>query len=100
MTLSFKYYTELLLDWWTILLKLLVDDNSQVRSMALLALSKIESSDKVTKNSKEPLEILFEKFFSCILDDSAKFAAYFVWSLSLSENDFEMDDSDVSIKLA
>ncbi|XP_044579181.1 thyroid adenoma-associated protein homolog [Cotesia glomerata] len=88
-------YLELLLDWWTILLKLLVDDNSQVRSMALLALSKIESSDKVIKNSKEPLEILFEKFFNCILDDGAKFAAYFVWSLSLSENDFEMDDSDV-----
>lgn len=78
-------------------MKLLVDDNSQVRTMALSALSKIETPDKIEYNSEESLEILFKKFSNCVLDNNAKFAAYFVWSLSLSENDFEMDDSDVNI---
>ncbi|XP_008545190.1 thyroid adenoma-associated protein homolog [Microplitis demolitor] len=96
-TVKYEYIDNLkaLLNWWTILLKLLVDDNSQVRTMALSALSKIETPDKIEYNSEESLEILFKKFSNCVLDNNAKFAAYFVWSLSLSENDFEMDDSDV-----
>ncbi|XP_034943611.1 thyroid adenoma-associated protein homolog [Chelonus insularis] len=86
---------ECLLDWWTTLLNLLVDDNAEVREMGLLALSNL----KVLKNDEsyiEPLEMFFETFFNTFDNESdTLFAAYFFWSTSLSDNDFEMDESDV-----
>ncbi|XP_011297107.1 thyroid adenoma-associated protein homolog [Fopius arisanus] len=83
------------LDWWTTLLNLLVDDNSRVRKLAAIALSKVhpESEPKCDSHS---LKLFFDKFSSILRDQgSVRFAAYFVWSLALAEGDYEMDDSDV-----
>ncbi|KAK0096584.1 hypothetical protein PV326_005045 [Microctonus aethiopoides] len=84
-----------LLDWWTIVLRLLVDDSAEIRSLASIVVCKMEplcDNNCVTI----PLYQFFYKFSKKFYDDRcARFAAYFYWSLSLSGDDYQMDDSDV-----
>lgn len=94
--LFYFFYSGILLNWWTTVLNLLIDDNTEVRKLAAIAISKIEPVNQLKCNSSS-LKLFFNKFSKCFYDEgSSMFAAYFVWSLNLSDDDYEMDESDVS----
>lgn len=85
------------MDWWTTVLNLLVDDNSEVRKLAAIAIAKVEPINE-TKCNSSSLKIFFKKFSKRFYDYAGSaFAAYFLWSLELSGDNYEMDESDVSI---
>lgn len=78
-------------------MRLLVDDNPEVRFSGSRVVSFMNSSIEF-KCTSEAMKIFFETFTDAYKDDICSiFAAYFVWSLALSEDDYQMDDSDVSV---
>ncbi|XP_012278910.1 thyroid adenoma-associated protein homolog isoform X2 [Orussus abietinus] len=86
---------KLLLNWWTMLLNLLIDDNNEVRENASLTICKIGSECKL-KCKAITMEIFFTKFMDLLIHRELVPVAFFVWSMTLSgDADYEMDETDV-----
>ncbi|XP_032686483.1 thyroid adenoma-associated protein homolog [Odontomachus brunneus] len=84
------------LDWWTMTLQLLVDDNADVRSEACKLICRIEPSNEV-KCIERMLPVFFNMFLNTVADKCPEiaFSALFCWSVSLLDTDYEMDETDV-----
>ncbi|KYQ58279.1 Thyroid adenoma-associated protein [Trachymyrmex zeteki] len=85
------------LDWWTMLLQLLVDDNANVRLDASKIICRLEPCNKL--ECFEPtLLVFFEKFKEMVAVKYPEIAvsALFCWSVSLlGDMNYEMDDNEV-----
>lgn len=87
-----------MLDWWTTLLQLLVNDNVEIRREASTLICKIEPSNEV-ECIERMLSIFFQKFNKIVVDKCPEIAisAVFCWSVSLlGDINYEMDETDVS----
>ncbi|KYN05760.1 Thyroid adenoma-associated protein [Cyphomyrmex costatus] len=85
------------LDWWTMLLQLLVDDNANVRHDASKVICKLEPCNKL-ECFKQTLLVFFYKFKKMVADKYPKIAigVLFCWSVSLlGDMNYEMDDNEV-----
>ena len=90
----------LILDWWTTLLHLLLDDNFTVRQTASQVVYEIESKNKNVECHFGVMRRFFQNFLNSVGQNNppAGLAALFTWSITLMEDEeFEMDDTDVSI---
>ncbi|XP_043284678.1 thyroid adenoma-associated protein homolog [Venturia canescens] len=87
----------LLLDWWTTLLNLLVDDNIQVRNNASQVLRKLNDPPTQLECISSMINHFFYTFSSYMANKQAvAFAALFTWATALSgDGDHQMDESDV-----
>ncbi|XP_043666118.1 thyroid adenoma-associated protein [Vespula pensylvanica] len=86
-----------LLEWWTTVLQLLVDDNLEVRKEASRLVCKIESNGALECVSAM-VQTFFEQFYNIVGTKypSVAVVALFCWGISLSGNmDYEMDETDV-----
>ncbi|XP_036143447.1 thyroid adenoma-associated protein isoform X3 [Monomorium pharaonis] len=85
-----------ILDWWTMLLQLLVDDNAEVRRDASKLICKLKSCNQLECLEKTLL-IFFQNFNEMVADKYPGIAigVLFCWSVSLGETDYEMDETDV-----
>ncbi|XP_035729863.1 thyroid adenoma-associated protein-like isoform X2 [Vespa mandarinia] len=86
-----------LLEWWTTVLQLLVDDNMEVRREASRLVCKIESNGALECVSAM-IQTFFEQFYNIVGTKypSVAVVALFCWGTSLSGNmDYEMDETDV-----
>ncbi|KAL6425099.1 hypothetical protein ACFW04_009413 [Cataglyphis niger] len=85
------------LDWWTMLLQLLVDDNADVRHEASKLICKIKPCNELVC-IENTLLIFFQKFNKIVAKKQPEIAlsALFCWSISLlGDADYEMDETDV-----
>ncbi|XP_020280401.1 thyroid adenoma-associated protein homolog isoform X2 [Pseudomyrmex gracilis] len=85
------------LDWWTVLLQLLVDDNVNIRCEASKVICKIEPCNEL-ECIERTLLIFFQKFNQMIANKHPGIAisALFCWSVSLfGDENYEMDETDV-----
>ncbi|XP_014468567.1 PREDICTED: thyroid adenoma-associated protein isoform X2 [Dinoponera quadriceps] len=90
-------WIEPVLDWWTMILQLLVDDNMDIRREACKLICNIEPSNELECIEKM-LPVFFRKFNDIIADKCPEIAisAFFCWSVSLlGDTDYEMDETDV-----
>ncbi|XP_066602725.1 tRNA (32-2'-O)-methyltransferase regulator THADA isoform X2 [Prorops nasuta] len=85
-----------ILDWWTTLLKLLIDDNHEIRQKASQIICKIEPTNELMC-FKITVEKFFEIFYKVLKScPGLMCAALFYWSISLSDDaEYEMDETDV-----
>ncbi|EFN66762.1 Thyroid adenoma-associated protein [Camponotus floridanus] len=86
-----------ILDWWTMLLQLLVDDNASIRHEASKLICKIEPCNEL-ECIESILPIFFQKFNETVANKCPEIAisALFCWSISLlGDADYEMDETDV-----
>ncbi|XP_070171191.1 tRNA (32-2'-O)-methyltransferase regulator THADA isoform X2 [Polyergus mexicanus] len=86
-----------ILDWWTMLLQLLVDDNADVRHEASKLICKIKPRNELVC-IESTLLIFFQKFNKIVAKKYPAIAlsALFCWSISLlGDADYEMDETDV-----
>lgn len=91
-------FTDPTLDWWTMLLQLLVDDNADVRHEASKLICKIKPCNELVC-IENTLLIFFQKFNKIVAKKQPEIAlsALFCWSISLlADADYEMDETDVS----
>ncbi|XP_029175786.1 thyroid adenoma-associated protein isoform X2 [Nylanderia fulva] len=85
------------LNWWTMLLQLLIDDNADIRHEAIILISKIEPGNTL-QCMENTLSIFFQKFNEIVANKYPEIAisALFCWSISLlGDADYEMDETDV-----
>lgn len=87
-----------MLDWWTIMLQLLIDDNADIRREASKLICRIKPRNEL-ECIESTLSAFFRKFNETVADKYPEVAisALFCWSISLlGETDYEMDETDVS----
>ncbi|XP_011879410.1 PREDICTED: thyroid adenoma-associated protein homolog isoform X2 [Vollenhovia emeryi] len=85
------------LDWWTMLLQLLVDDNADIRRDASKLMYRLKLCNELECIEKT-LSAFFQSFSEMVADKYPGIAvgALFCWSVSLlGDTDYEMDESDV-----
>lgn len=94
----FFFSTDLILNWWTTLMQLLYDDNSEVRFNAAQIICKILPETKLYCETIIT-DTFFVKFVSTVRDAvEAVAAACFCWSMKSAAVVLEeMDDTDVRI---
>ncbi|KAI4501053.1 hypothetical protein M0802_003856 [Mischocyttarus mexicanus] len=86
-----------MLEWWTTVLQLLVDDNVEVRRDASRLVCKIESNGAL-ECVTSMIQIFFEQFCDIVGSNYPSIAvvALFCWGISLcGEMNYEMDETDV-----
>lgn len=91
-------FTDPILDWWTMLLQLLVDDNAGIRHEASKLICKIEPCNEL-ECIESILPVFFRKFNETVANKCPGIAisALFCWSISLlGDANYEMDETDVS----
>ncbi|XP_011644648.1 thyroid adenoma-associated protein homolog [Pogonomyrmex barbatus] len=94
--ISIEYYNPIL-DLWTVLLQLLLDDNADIRHEASKLLCRIKPCNEL-RCIQETLSIFFQIFGEMVADKHPEIAisALFCWSISLfGDTDYEMDETDV-----
>lgn len=87
----------LTLDWWTMLLQLLIDDNADIRLEASKLICKIEPCNEL-ECIESTLAVFFQKFNEIVANKCPGIAisALFCWSVSLlGDADYDMDETDV-----
>ncbi|TGZ53696.1 Thyroid adenoma-associated protein [Temnothorax longispinosus] len=90
-------HCQIVLDWWTMLLQLLVDDNADIRRDASKLLYRLKRCDELECIEKT-LSVFFQSFNEMVADEYPEIAisALFCWSVSLfGDTDYEMDETDV-----
>ncbi|XP_017767432.1 PREDICTED: thyroid adenoma-associated protein homolog [Eufriesea mexicana] len=84
--------------WWTTVLQLLLDNNSETRRQACLLIDHVPVHCTMTNNYSYP-NLLLSKFFYCNINNKhAEFLCivFFYWGIALlDDTDYEMDDTDV-----
>lgn len=87
-----------MLDWWTMMLQLLIDDNADIRQEASKLICRINPCNELAC-IESTLPVFFQKFNETVADKYPEIAigALFCWSVCLlGETDYEMDETDVS----
>lgn len=90
-----------MLNWWTTVLKLLVDDNATTRHQVSQLISKIMPTRRV--GCYTPMFHIFFYTFDRIMSNDypgLAIVAFFYWSIAFSsKSDHTMDETDVSKSL-
>lgn len=85
------------IQWWTTVLQLLVDNNSEVRQKAFMLIDHIPIHYSLP-NEFSYLNLFLEKFYECMHNKESELLCVllFYWGISLLDDaDYEMDDTDV-----
>nr|XP_012233310.1 PREDICTED: thyroid adenoma-associated protein isoform X1 [Linepithema humile] len=86
-----------MLDWWTMMLQLLIDDNADIRQEASKLICRIKPCNEL-ECIESTLPVFFQKFNATVADKYPEIAisALLCWSVCLlGETDYEMDETDV-----
>lgn len=90
--------TDARIQWWTTVLQLLVDNNSEVRQKAFMLIDHIPIHYSLP-NEFSYLNLFLEKFYECMHNKESELLCVllFYWGISLLDDaDYEMDETDVS----